>query len=69
MMDETKKSLEKLGINEIHDDYISQKRFEDGGQYRFEVPGIQGPSALESLLEASNDYDLTINQRDHVPIG
>ena len=29
MMDETKKSLEKLGINEIHDDYISKKRFEE----------------------------------------
>ncbi|MBO5966547.1 MAG: peptidase [Methanobrevibacter sp.] len=61
-MDETKKSLEKLGINEIHDDYISSKRFEDGGQYRFEVPGIQGPSALESLLNACNDYDLTIHR-------
>ena len=61
-MDETKKSLEKLGINELHDDYVSKKRFEDGGQYRFEVPGIQGPSALESLLEASNDYDLTIHR-------
>ena len=62
MMDETKKSLEKLGINEIHDDYISSKRFEDGGQFRFEVPGIQGPSALESLLNACNDYDLTIHR-------
>ena len=62
MMDETKKSLEKLGINEIHDDYISSKNFEDGGQYRIEVPGIQGPSALESLLNACNDYDLTIHR-------
>ncbi|MBO7240953.1 MAG: peptidase [Methanobrevibacter sp.] len=61
-MDETKKSLEKLGINEIHDDYISSKNFEDGGQYRIEVPGIQGPSALESLLNACNDYDLTIHR-------
>ena len=62
MMDETKKSLAELGINELHDDYISDKRFEDGGQYRFEVPGIQGPSALESLLKACNDYDLTIHR-------
>ena len=62
MMDETKKSLEKMGINELHDDYISNKRFEDGGQYRFEVPGIQGPSALESLLNACNDYNLTIHR-------
>ena len=62
MMDETKKSLEKMGINELHDDYISSKRFEDGGQYRFEVPGIQGPLALESLLNECNDYNLTIHR-------
>ena len=62
MMDETKNSLKELGINELHDDYVSQKRFEDGGQYRFEVPGIQGPSALESLLNACDDFDLTIHR-------
>lgn len=62
MMDETKNSLSKLGINELSGDYESQKRFEDGGQYRFEVPGIQGPSALESLLNACDDYDLTIHR-------
>ncbi len=61
-MDETKNSLSKLGINELSDDYVSLKRFEDGGQYRFEVPGIQGPSALESLLNACDDYDLTIHR-------
>ena len=61
-MDETKNSLKELGINELHDDYVSQKRFEDGGQYRFEVPGIQGPSALESLLNACDDFDLTIHR-------
>lgn len=62
MMDETKNSLKELGINELHDDYVSKKRFEDGGQYRFEVPGIQGPSALESLLNACDDFDLTIHR-------
>ena len=61
-MDETKNSLSKLGINELSDDYVSLKRFEDGGQYRFEVPGIQGPSALESLLNACDEYDLTIHR-------
>ena len=61
-MDETKNSLSKLGINELSDDYVSLKRFNDGGQYRFEVPGIQGPSALESLLNACDDYDLTIHR-------
>ncbi len=62
MMDETKKSLEKLGIFEVHDDYVSKKRFEDGGQYRFEVPGIQGVEALKSLLDACDDFDLKIHR-------
>ena len=62
MMDDTKKSLEKLGIKEIGSDFVSSKRFEDGGQFRFEVPGIQGPSALESLLSACDDFDLEIQR-------
>ena len=61
-MDDTKKSLEKLGIKEIGSDFVSSKRFEDGGQFRFEVPGIQGPSALESLLSACDDFDLEIQR-------
>lgn len=61
-MDETKNSLKKLGINEVDADYTSLKRFDDGGHYRFEVPGIQGPSALKSLLDACDDYDLTIHR-------
>ncbi len=51
MMDDTKKSLEKLGINEVGSDFVSSKRFEDGGQFRFEVPGIQGPSALDLCFQ------------------
>lgn len=61
-MDDTKKSLEKLGILETGSDFVSSKRFEDGGQFRFEVPGIQGPSALESLLGACDDFDLEIQR-------
>ncbi|MDO5850550.1 MAG: peptidase [Methanobacteriaceae archaeon] len=61
-MNETKLTLKKLGIEEVNSDYISSKRFKDGGQYRFEVPGIQGPSALKSLLDACNDYDLKIHR-------
>lgn len=61
-MDNTKKSLAKLGISNVTGDYFSNKRFEDGGQYRFEVPGIQGPSALKSLLDACCDYDLNIHR-------
>ncbi len=52
-MQKTREFLEKLGLPP-GDDYglqTSKKRFTDGAQYRFEVPGIQGPSAMKSLLE------------------
>lgn len=61
-MKETKLSLEKLGIHEATTEYVSKKRFNDNGQYRLEVPGIQGPSALNSLLDACDEDDVIIHR-------
>lgn len=63
-MKETKKFLESIGIPG-GDDYglkDSQKRFADGGQYRFEVPGIQGPKTMKALLEELDKYGLYIHR-------
>lgn len=51
-MKETRKFLKKLGLPEgdLYDLPSSEKRFPDGAQYRFEVPGIQNPSAMKALL-------------------
>ncbi len=53
-MQKTKDFLSKMGLptGDCYDLPTSEKRFEDGAQYRFEVPGIQGPSAMAALLEA-----------------
>lgn len=40
----------------------SEKRFSDEAQYRFEVPGIQGPNAMNSLLEEINNLGLVIHR-------
>jgi len=61
-MKETKLSLKKIGINEPNPDYISKKRFDDGGQYRFEVPGIQSPSTLNSLISACEEAMIDIHR-------
>lgn len=56
--------LEKMGLP-AGDAYAlpdSAKRFADGGQYRFEVPGIQGPAAMEALLKQLATYELTIHR-------
>lgn len=52
-MKETREFLEKLGLpgGDAYHLPTSEKRFADGGQYRFEVPGIQGPAAMKALLE------------------
>lgn len=52
-MKETRNFLESIGQpgGDIYSLPTSEKRFEDGGQYRFEVPGIQGPAAMRALLE------------------
>ena len=44
-MRETRLFLEKIGMpsGDAYDLPTSKKRFADGAQYRFEVPGIQGP--------------------------
>ena len=62
MTNKTKLDLRKLGIKEPAADYVSSKRFSDGGQYRFEVPGIQNPNALNSLIATCEEHDVHIHR-------
>ena len=50
----TREFLQSVGLprGDAYDLPTSEKRFADGGQYRFEVPGIQGPKVMQALLEA-----------------
>ncbi len=41
---------------------FQKKRFSDGSQYKFEVPGIQNPSALISLISACEEKDVKIHR-------
>ena len=61
-MENTKEFLKKIGINEVSGDYESTKRFNDGGQYRFEVPGIQSPKAMSALLKESVKQNIFIHR-------
>jgi hypothetical protein len=56
--------LQKIGMppGDGYDLPTSLKRFPDGGQYRFEVPGIQGPPAMKALLEQVESYGITIHR-------
>lgn len=61
-MENTKRFLKKMGINEVSGDYESAKRFNDGGQYRFEVPGIQSPGTMSALLKESVRQNIFIHR-------
>lgn len=61
-MDKTKEFLKNIGIEETFSDFKSSKRFNDGGQYRFEVPGIQSPKTMKTLLNESRKNDIFIHR-------
>lgn len=63
-MDDTRSFLQSLGMpaGDAYDLPTSEKRFSDGAQYRFEVPGIQGPPAMRALLEQLDEYGTPIHR-------
>lgn len=63
-IDETRSFLARLGLpgGDAYGLPDSEKRFIDGAQYRFEVPGIQGPSAMKALLEQLDEYGIPIHR-------
>ncbi|MBR5954470.1 MAG: peptidase, partial [Methanobrevibacter sp.] len=61
-MNKTKDFLKRIGIDETGSDFESDKTFNDGGQFRFEVPGIQSPKTMEALLDEAQNQDLTIHR-------
>ena len=63
-MDQTREFLASIGLpkGDAYDLPTSDKRFADGGQYRFEVPGIQSPKVMKALLEAIESYGLYLHR-------
>ena len=61
-MNDTKDFLSSMGIDEVDSNYESNKTFADGGQFRFEVPGIQSPKTMDGLLSEAENQDLVIHR-------
>lgn len=64
MFDKTRNFLESLGMpqGDLYSLPDSEKRFPDGAQYRFEVPGIQGPGPMRALLTTIADYGIALHR-------
>jgi hypothetical protein len=63
-MKQTRDFLRGFGLpgGDAYDLPTSNKRFSDGAQYRFEVPGIQSPPVMRALLEQCQEYGLIIHR-------
>ena len=60
----TREFFARIGLppGDLFDLPNSDKRFSDGAQYRFEVPGIQGPVAMKALLEALEGLGIRVHR-------
>ncbi|MCY4073069.1 MAG: U32 family peptidase [Chloroflexi bacterium] len=47
---------------DLYDLPSTEKRFPDGAAYRIEIPSTEGPKALAAVLEAADEYGLTIHR-------
>ncbi|AST00906.1 U32 family peptidase [Anoxybacillus geothermalis] len=63
-MKETREFLESLGYpgGDGYDLPTSAKRFPDGAQYRVEIPSVEGPRALEAVLEEADRLGVIVHR-------
>jgi hypothetical protein len=52
----------KLPIEDNHALKPSSKRFRDGGQYRLEIPSVEGPRVFREVLEAAKVHKVPIHR-------
>lgn len=66
-MDETRDFIRSMGLpgTNFGDAPTSQKRFPDGAQYRFELPGIQNPDALKGGVAEAKERGITLHRITH----
>lgn len=56
--------LRDLGLpsGDRHDLPTSEMRFPDGAQYRVEIPSVEGPAALQAVLETARSLGVTVQR-------
>ena len=63
-MDQTRRFLAGMGLptGDAHELPPSAARFPDGGQYRIEIPSVEGPAALQMVFDAADDFEVPIHR-------
>jgi hypothetical protein len=63
-MDATRQFLRSMGLpgGDAHDLPSSTKRFPDGGQWRIEIPSVEGPASLRAVYETADALGVPIHR-------
>ncbi|HZP02844.1 MAG TPA: hypothetical protein VFD30_21520 [Terriglobia bacterium] len=63
-MKKTQQFLSKLKLpaEDNHELKPSSQRFPDGGQYRFEIPSVEGPRVFREVLEAAKERQVPVHR-------
>jgi hypothetical protein len=63
-MDRTRQFLTSIDLpaRDAHDLPASEQRFPDGGQYRIEIPSVEGPAALRMVYEAADAFSVPVHR-------
>jgi hypothetical protein len=51
-----------LPSRDAYDLPASRKRFADGGQYRIEIPSCEGPRAMDVVVAAAREHQVTVHR-------
>jgi hypothetical protein len=60
----TRTFLQSMGLpgGDAHDLPSSEKRFPDGGQWRIEIPSVEGPNALQMVYDTADALGVPIHR-------
>ena len=63
-IERTRRFLETMGLppGDLHDLPSSRQRFPDGGQWRVEIPSVEGPAALRAVFETADAFDVPVHR-------
>ena len=60
----TSRFVARLGLpgGDLHSLPSSPRRFPDGGEWRVEIPSVEGPAALRAVFEAADAYGVPVHR-------
>lgn len=63
-MEQTRQFLRQMGLpaGDLHDLPASTQRFPDGGQWRVEIPSVEGPNALRAVFETADALGVPVHR-------